>query len=92
MEFTEVNNDLYDNRRVVVHFTELLSEKEHNDLSINDGYNLAHKRALKLGGKIYKGHEFVGGFVFQSYNDKELEDIILSIISINALKEAEKKW
>ena len=44
------NNDMYGNPRVVVHFVDLLTDKENNELSIKAGYNLAHKRALKLGG------------------------------------------
>ena len=83
IEFTRVNNDFYGNPRVVVHFVDLLTDKEYDTLSIEDGYNLAHKRALKLGGAKYRGKDFGGGFVFQSYNDSDL------IKKINELVEKE---
>ena len=31
-------------------------------------YNLAIKKARKIGGKIYRGKDFGGGIVFQSYD------------------------
>ena len=71
-DLTTLNCDLYGNPRVVVHFSSLLTDKEYNDMSISEGYNLAHKRALKLGGKIYRGKDFGGGFVFQCWSDTRL--------------------
>ena len=64
IEFTRVNNDIYGNPRYVTHFFSLLKEDEQT-LS---NYNLAVKRANKLGGKKYRGNDFGGGIVFQSYN------------------------
>ena len=64
IEFTRVNNDVYGNPRYVTHFFSLLKEDEQT-LS---NYNLAVKRANKLGGKKYRGSDFGGGIVFQSYN------------------------
>ena len=64
IEFTRVNNDVYGNPRYVTHFLSLLNEEEQT-LS---NYNLAVKRANKLGGKKYRGSDFGGGIVFQSYN------------------------
>ena len=64
IEFTRVNNDIYGNPRYVTHFFSLLKEDEQT-LS---NYNLAVKRANKLGGKKYRGSDFGGGIVFQSYN------------------------
>lgn len=71
-DLTTANQDLYGNPRVIVHFSSLLTDKEYNDMSISEGYNLAHKRALKLGGKIYRGKDFGGGFVFQCWNNTRL--------------------
>ena len=71
-DLATANCDLYGNPRVVVHFSCLLTDKEYNDMSISEGYNLAHKRALKLGGKIYRGKDFGGGFVFQCWSDTRL--------------------
>ena len=64
IEFTRVNNDVYGNPRYVTHFFSLLKEQEQT-LS---NYNLAVKRANKLGGKKYRGSDFGGGIVFQSYD------------------------
>lgn len=68
IEFTRVNNDVYGNPRYVTHFFSLLKEDEQT-LS---NYNLALKRANKLCGKKYRGSDFGGGIVFQSYNLDEL--------------------
>ena len=64
IEFTRVNNDVYGNPRFVTHFFSFLKEDEQT-LS---NYNLAVKRANKLGGKKYRGSDFGGGIVFQSYD------------------------
>ena len=68
IEFTRVNNDVYGNPRYVTHFFSFLKEDEQT-LS---NYNLAVKRANKLGGKKYRGNDFGGGIVFQSYDPSYL--------------------
>ena len=68
IDFTRVNNDIYGNPRYVTHFFSLLNEDEQT-LS---NYNLAVKRANKLGGKKYRGSDFGGGIVFQSYSLSDL--------------------
>ena len=64
IEFTRVNNDVYGNPRYVTHFFSLLK----GDEQTLSNYNLAVKRANKLGGKKYRGKDFGGGIVFQSYD------------------------
>ena len=79
IEFTRVNNDFYGNPRYVIHFFSLLKEDEQT-LS---NYNLAVKRANKLGGKKYRGNDFGGGIVFQSYNiDRTMQLVINMLESI----------
>ena len=68
IEFTRVNNDFYGNPRYVTHFFSLLNEDEQTI----SNYNLAVKRANKLGGKKYRGKDFGGGIVFQSYSLDDL--------------------
>ena len=68
IEFTRVNNDIYGNPRYVTHFFSLLKEDEQTI----SNYNLALKRANKLGGKKYRGSDFGGGIVFQSYSLDDL--------------------
>ena len=79
IEFTRVNNDVYGNPRYVTHFFSLLKEDEQTV----SNYNLAVKRANKLGGKKYRGNDFGGGIVFQSYNldgfRKRIIDMLKSI-------------
>ena len=69
IDFTRVNNDFCGNPRYVTHFFSLLKEDEQTI----SNYNLAVKRANKLGGKKYRGSDFGGGIVFQSYNLGELK-------------------
>ena len=75
IEFTQVNNDFYGNPRYVTHFFSLLKEDEQT-LS---NYNLAVKRANKLGGKKYRGKDFGGGIVFQSYSLDDLRKRIINM-------------
>ena len=75
IEFTGVNNDVYGNPRFVTHFFSFLKEDEQT-LS---NYSLAIKRANKLGGKKYRGSDFGGGIVFQSYN---IDGLIKHIIDM----------
>lgn len=63
-EYHRVNSDIYGNPRYVVHYLAFLGDGERD-------YNLAHSRAKKLGGKKYRGKDFAGVFVFQSYSINE---------------------
>ena len=76
IEFTRVNNDVYGNPRYVTHFFSLLKEDEQT-LS---NYNLAVKRANKLGGKKYRGSDFGGGIVFQCYSTEMLAQRINDLL------------
>ena len=76
IEFTRVNNDVYGNPRYVTHFFSFLNEDEQT-LS---NYSLAVKRANKLGGKKYRGSDFGGGIVFQSYNLDDLRKRIIEML------------
>jgi len=63
-----INNDVNGNPRYVVHFIDLLNEGERQGLDVLQSFDLAVKKARKVGGKIYRGKDFGGGIVFQSYN------------------------
>ena len=76
IEFTRVNNDFYGAPRYVTHFFSLLNEDE-KTLS---NYKLAVKRANTLGGKVYRGSDFGGGIVFQSYNTDGLRKRIIEML------------
>ena len=67
--FTRVNNDVNGNPRFALHFLNLLTDNEQNGgKSINDMYNEAVRKAKSIGGKRYRGNDFGGCIVFQSYN------------------------
>jgi hypothetical protein len=65
-----INNDVNGNPRYVVHFYDLLNDGEGQDLNILEKFDLAVKKSRKVGGKIYRGKDFGGGIVFQSYDIK----------------------
>lgn len=74
--FTRVNSDVNGNPRYVIHFLNLLTSKEQDEISakarpmqaISDMYREAVNKATGIGGKRYKGKDFGGGIVFQSPN------------------------
>jgi hypothetical protein len=66
-----INNDINGNPRFVVHFLYLLNESEGEGLGVLESFDLALKKAKKVGGTKYKGKDFGGGIVFQSYNIQE---------------------
>ena len=66
-----INNDVNGNPRYVVHFLSLLNDGESQGLGVLESFDLALKKARKVGGKVYKGKDFGGGIVFQSYNITE---------------------
>jgi hypothetical protein len=74
-----INNDVNGNPRFVVHFYDLLNESEGEGLTMLERYDLATKKARKVGGKIYRGKDFGGCMVFQSYNIEQTINLIKGI-------------
>lgn len=79
LPFYKTKNDINGNPRYIIHFLYLLNQKESEGLTLDQKFNLALKKAKKIGGKQYRGKEFGGGIVFQSYNIQE------TILKINSL-------
>ena len=89
IEFKRVNNDINGNPRDVCHFLPLINDqdeekaKELSDvvrpyqMSVSHLYDIAVSKAHKIGGKKYRGKDFGGGIVFQSYNIEETEEAII---------------
>ena len=78
MEIQKIASDVNGNPRYVVHFLALLNDEEKygedNGIHhITNLYDLAAKKAKKIGGKKYRGKDFGGGIVFQSFNLNDLE-------------------
>jgi hypothetical protein len=56
----------------VVHFLDLLNDQVlAENFSLDTKWDLAVRLAKKVGGIIYRGKDFGGGIVFQSYNIQE---------------------
>ena len=86
IEFTRVNNDVNGNPRYACHFYNLLTETESRDYSISleDRYNLALRRAKKIGGRKFHNKQYGGGILFQSYNIYDTETAILKSLTEEA--------
>lgn len=67
--FKRVNNDINGNPRYVFHFLYFLSDAENEKETLKSRYEKALKNAKSIGGyRQYRGKDFGGGFVTQSYN------------------------
>lgn len=86
MEYTKVKHDINGNPRYVFFWRCFLSDQEItqikekvmrenatmvNYFSVNECFKAALKKAKTIGGKKYRGSDFEGGIVFQSYNIQE---------------------
>lgn len=80
IEFTRVKNDVNGNPRYVVHYLALLTDEEKYGPCLSNGYEIALQRSRAFGGRKYKGKDFGGGIVFQSYNTKIEADMIGKIV------------
>lgn len=61
MDYKRINNDINGNPRYVFHYLNFLNEGE-------KGYDFAVNKSRAIGGKKYRGKDFGGGIVIQSYN------------------------
>lgn len=93
VEFKRIDNDINGNPRYVCHFLSLTNEKD-REAALSEAkrlqsfshipflFDLAMIKARKIGGKRYKGKDFGGGIVFQSYNIKDLEKLVNELAAI----------
>ena len=79
-------SNYYGNERLVIHFHELLTESERENLETLEGWAIACKRGRKIGWKPYRGNNFGGGLV-QEYCTSF--DILAN--EINRVKEEDSK-
>lgn len=92
MEFTRINNDVNGNPRYVCHFLAFITEEDRATVkgkfteTISNLYDLALKRAKKLGGRKYHTKGYGGGIVFKSYNVGDLERRIRELVSTEYAK------
>jgi hypothetical protein len=89
MNFTKIKHDVNGNPRYVIDFYHLLTDEESKrPLYDYQGrritptkYEIACKRANKIGGRKYHNKSYGGGIVFQSYSLPELENSIREIVA-----------
>lgn len=79
IEFTRINNDTNGNPRYVCHFLNFLTEKD-KFTGLQSRYDLAIKRANKIGGRKFHNKQYGGGIVFQSYNIQDTEKHIHELV------------
>lgn len=81
-DFTRTNNDVNGNPRYILHFLSLLTQEESNNraLTIMEKKLIAVNRAKQIGGKTYRGKDYGGGIVFQSYNLQHTCDDVNSLV------------
>ena len=70
-DFKRIENNVNGNPRYVIHFLNLLSDKE-NTGRIPDKYNRAVEKAKDIGGKRYHTRAYGGGIVFSTYSIHDL--------------------
>ena len=68
INFTSIKNDVDGNPRVVCHYLNFIKESESYK-----NYDLAVRRANKLGGRKFNNKQYGGGIVFYSVNTDNLE-------------------
>lgn len=92
IDYFKANNDFYGNPRYIVHFLDFLNEKEGDRINIEFRYSLQKKydialtKSRAIGGKKYRGKDFGGGIIFQSYNIQEALKKIKKIQQTNYFK------
>ena len=78
LNWTRINSDVNGKPRFVTHFLNLIPDSE--GLELSEKYDVAVKRANKIGGRRFHNKQYGGGIVFQSYNLQDTEDSIARIV------------
>lgn len=92
IDYFKANRDFYGNPRYIVHFFNFLNEEEQDRIniefshSLQKEYDIALIKSRAIGGKKYRGKDFGGGIVFQSYNIQETLKKIKKIQQTNYFK------
>ena len=81
IDFKRVNSDINGNPRYVCHYLNLLTDSERADVNVKNGYEIALKRARKIGGRKFNNKQYGGGIVFQAYNGEEIAQYIKELLN-----------
>lgn len=79
IEWVKIKHDVNGNPRYVCHYLNFIYGSEYESTFPNT-YEVALKRAKKLGGKKFDTKQYGGGIVFQSYNLSRLTDQIKELV------------
>lgn len=80
IEFTRIENDSNGNPRYVCSFEEFLLPGEYAAHTAQGRYDIAAKRANKIGGRKFNTKQYAYGIAFQSYNTKFTEQAIIDLM------------
>lgn len=85
IDWTRVKSDVNGNPRYVCHFLNLNTQEERDKtgkdwIEVSTKYQIAIKRANKIGGRKFHNKQYGGGIVFQSYNLAETERSIFELL------------
>lgn len=70
---TRIKNDTNGNPRRVIHFLAFTTDEDRKaSMTIHELYDLALKRARKVGGRKFHNKQYGGGIVFQAYSDDDV--------------------
>lgn len=76
---TSINTDSNGHPRFVCHFLNFIKPSDRN-LTVDEKYQIALKRAKVIGGKKFHNKQYGGGIAFQSYNVTDLQQNIQMLI------------
>jgi len=81
IEFTPVKNDINGNPRYVVHFLKFVNDedREQHKWDLEDLYERGIEKAREIGGQKYRGKDYGGGIVLQSYNIQDTAERIKKV-------------
>ena len=82
IDWTRINNDSNGNPRHVCHFLAFIGPNDAG-IPLDQKYDLALKRARKLGGRKYHNKSYGGGIVFQEYGGNCLDNLTDKIIALS---------
>lgn len=74
---TRINNDVNGNPRRVIHFLAFITDNDREGSFFTSKlYEVALKKARKLGGRKFHNKQYGGGIVFQAYSDDEVYELV----------------
>lgn len=74
---TRIKNDINGNPRRVIHFLAFTTDEDKRaSMTIHELYDLALKRAKKVGGRKFHNKQYGGGIVFQAYSDDDVYALV----------------